>query len=214
MAKIAGRTGPLFGDDERILGTVAADQVIGDPYTDDNGLDIPGNGRTLAIGRGGHDWIQTFAGDDTILGDAARIAGTGRGGDDLIDAGAGDDLVAGDAERIRGQGRGGNDRILAGDGNDILAGDFGVDLGSAARGVDVFRLGRDSGLDQVLDLEIGKDLLDFRGFGGDPNAVIVEQVGTDLIVDLDGTAADLQEVLLVNVTLAAYQAELGGTILF
>jgi hypothetical protein len=72
----------------------------------------------------------------------------------------------------------------------------------------------DSGLDQVIDFEVGKDVLDFTGFGGDPDAVIVEDLGGDVIVDLDGTAADVQEVLIVNLTLAEYTAELGNTILF
>jgi hypothetical protein len=44
--------------------------------------------------------------------------------------------------------------------------------------------------------------------------VIVEDLGGDVIVDLDGTAADVQEVLIVNLTLAEYTAELGNTILF
>lgn len=67
---------------------------------------------------GGHDWIQTAQGDDTVYGDLYRLTDIARPlsghGHDTIDSGAGDDAIYAGA---------GNDLIHGGEGNDDITGD-------------------------------------------------------------------------------------------
>lgn len=67
------------------------------------------SGNDLANGGDGADELQTFGGDDTLIGSA---------GDDTLDGGAGKDVLKGGT---------GNDRLIAGDGDDRFDGGLGDD---------------------------------------------------------------------------------------
>jgi len=82
------------------------------------------------------------------------------------------------------------------------------------RGRDLFRFGPNSGRDTVFDFEPGKDILDFRGFGGDRAEVRFRDLEGAVLVDLDGTEAAIQEVVLLGVSLDGVLRELDRTILF
>lgn len=169
---------------------------------------------------GGNDTLRGGTGDDKLYGDCEAFAqGQPRGGDDLLLGEAGNDRLVGDFGLACDSAAGGGDTLDGGTGNDDLWGDFesvGGEEFSGSRGTDTFVFGAASGLDTIHDFEIGKDILDFTGFGGDPDAVLLDESGRDLIVDLDGTAADVQEVRILEVTAADFVRELvnGDTILF
>jgi len=58
-----------------------------------------------------------------------------------------------------------------------------------------------SGLDRIADFQMGTDSIDLSAyaFGGFSNINIAE-VGGDTIIDLDGTAVDIDGIVLSNVT--------------
>ena len=92
MATLIGGFTPGYLEvNNQIIGTVDADNIFGDPYTEGNfeGLTEPGG--VLSSGRGGNDHLDGAGGSDTIVGDAGQINGTGRGGNDIIDGGDGDE---------------------------------------------------------------------------------------------------------------------------
>jgi Ca2+-binding RTX toxin-like protein len=166
--------------------------------------------------RGGHDRLSGGVGDDFLVGDALQVNDTVVCGRDRLVGGAGNDLLVGDAASANGAIRCGDDVLDGGPGDDQLHGDV-IDPGSdpaLVRGRDVFRFGPDSGLDTVHDLELGKDVLDFRSFGGDPERVRFLDLGASVLVDLDGTNAAIQEVVLLGMGLDSVLRELDRTILF
>lgn len=233
---------PGGGAAERLLGTAQDDEILGDPFSAENRAAFPDNGRTLDADRSGRDTILGLEGSDLLLGDAWIVQGTGRAAGDRILAAPRPDVVFGDAHRIRARGRGGDDRLLGGAGRDFLVGDFAttdgtgrcgndlldggpgddqlysdaIDRGTGAfvGGRDPFRFGPNSGRDIVFDLELGKDIVDFRGFSGDPAGVCFRALGAAVLIDLDGVDASIQEVVLIGVSLDAVLRELDRTILF
>jgi Ca2+-binding RTX toxin-like protein len=143
-----------------------------------------------------------------LFGDAREMSGHVRGGDDRIfgldgaeEEGLGE-AIYGDAGTLRGYSRGGNDWIEGRGGNDDLWGD-GVLSDAAVGGTDGFAFRPGCGLDTIHDFEVGKDKIVLIGFGAVPQ--IVADNG-DTILDLDGTAADIDAVRLIGIAPGA----LGG----
>jgi Ca2+-binding RTX toxin-like protein len=120
--------------------------------------------------RGARDQLDGGDGRDILYGDAHAMSGWVLGENDTLEGGAGRDTLFGDAATA-GIGaealgvRGGDDFVIGGAGGDLLWGDFADVDGRVTGGRDSFIFGEDSGADQVLDFEPGKDVLDIRAYG-------------------------------------------------
>ena len=98
------------------------------------------------------------------------MSGQTVGENDTLEGGAGQDILFGDAFAAGSQAkaldvRGGDDFLIGGTGPDRMWGDFADVKGGVTGGHDAFIFGQDSGSDQVLDFEPGKDVLDIRAYG-------------------------------------------------
>ena len=152
---------------ENLIVTATPAPWRGDTLHDSQGDDkiLAGEGEnTIFATRGGHDWIVTGSGPDSV---------TDSGGNNLIDTGAGDDDVLANGL--------GDDWILAGEGSDLVH-DFGgnnwIDAGA--------------GDDTVLagdgdDLILGGSGNDWIGDDGGANLI---EAGADLDIVVGGVDAD------------------------
>lgn len=97
--------------------------------------------------------ITGTAGDDKLRGTKL---------DDLIEGGAGRDQLSGGRGNDILFGGGGGDWLSGGFGDDVIVGGSGNDKLRGGRGSDVFVFEDGAGKDQIVDFEIGVDLIDFR----------------------------------------------------
>lgn len=203
------------GGDDVLDGDDGNDIIFGDADDMDNhNSSLTSAGQVIA----GSDMIDGGAGDDTIYGDAQ--SGTQSGyiygaelslmvaGNDTILGGEGDDVIYGDFQEIVNfQGSEfvlGYDTIVGGSGNDQMWGDIGgisiANDGIVDYGNDVFVFATGSGLDTVHDFASGDDFIDVSGYGvTDISQLSISTVGDTTTIDFDGTAADIDEVVLLGV---------------
>ena len=192
-----------LGGADQVDGRAGADLMIGglgdDRYFVDNAGDVvvelPGEGTdqiTTEISFTLPDNVEDASAfgstSITLTGNALAnflVAGVGFG--DTLDGGAGDDNLLGTE---------GDDVIIGGPGDDLLRG--GDDLGFF---LDRFIFATGDGNDQILDFEVGLDLIDLSATGlsfadltitdTGPNATIT--YGTDTITVFNTTAAQLDQ---------------------
>lgn len=113
------------GIDATIVGTSAADRIVGTP------------GEDVIVARGGADQIQGLAGGDLICAGRGADQVEGNSGDDTIfGAGGGDQLSGGRADDTL-FGRKGGDQLFGNGGADGLVGGPGFDLGGGGLEIDV-----------------------------------------------------------------------------
>lgn len=193
----------------------------------DNTVPIEADGSSLNEIYGGSDTIEGAEGNDTIYGDFTVSRATSyqdhevayiESGDDFIGGGSGDDWIYGDGLSAQAQDHGGtiasatilsgDDTIEGGAGNDNLVGDYlQVEvIGDAVfeTGADVFVFNPGSGLDVIHDFETGQDRIDLTGYGVTDISeldITNEFVNGEwqAVIDLDGTAADVDEITLLGV---------------
>ena len=151
----AAGTAAYFGEDV-ILGGGGGNLVFGDAllvigewegslfdyaalvFGDDECLELRG----LLDGIGASDWIESGAGDDSVMGQGGADSLFGGAGDDLIFGGAGDDFIDGGI---------GSDSLLGGDGSDLF-------VLRASEGADALGLA-----DVIMDFDITTDSLGLAG---------------------------------------------------
>lgn len=129
------------------------------------------NSDVLSPGGNNNLWIQSFAGDDVLVGAALADLIEAGDGNDTIDSGGGNDAVLAGA---------GNDTIQAGDGDDCVGGGDGDDTVDTGNGND--RLRGEAGNDN-LDGSGGEDTI----AGGEGNDKLQGNQGQDII---SGDAGD------------------------
>lgn len=159
---------------------------------DDIGNDavLGGSGRDVLAGLAGDDVIKGFGGNDILRGDgdSSRPQFNSPGGNDIIFGGAGrdriggkggDDMLYGGLANDTIYGDGGNDIIRGGKGKDTLYGDSSRDKGS-----DTFVLALGEGRDDIMDFEVGRDLIglaDGLTFG----SLSIAKKGNDTVISAD-----------------------------
>lgn len=105
-------------------------------------------------------------------GNSDSLFGTANG--DFITSGAGNDFLAGSS---------GNDVLIAGSGNDIVIGGSGNDILVGGAGNDIFFLGVGEGQDNILDFQVGSDLIALSG-GLSFGQLNFIQSGSDTLISL------------------------------
>lgn len=164
-----GGTSMLFGGDDTIIGTAAADRIYGD-------ADIVGAGSSVV---GGNDVIYGGAGDDLIYGDTATEGPNITGGNDTIFGGFGNDTIFGGGGNDRIYGESGDDSINGGSGNNYIDGGGRNDTIITGSGNDTV-LGN-TGNDVIFTF-LGDDLI----YGGPGNDRLDGGTGSDTIYGGDG----------------------------
>lgn len=192
-----GRIKRSSDDDSKIMGTDRSDDFRLTNWHD------------VALGKGGYDWMNGGAGDDTLEGGQGfdrLIGGTGydvlRGGhgndtlegqrgsdllraydgNDLLFGGHGHDTLSGEDGRDTLVGGNGNDQMSGGAGSDYLLGGTGYDMLRGSAGSDTLEGGRGN------DLLIGGSSADTFIFkeGHDRDTISDYQAGFDrLMIDDD-----------------------------
>ncbi|WP_170770400.1 calcium-binding protein [Ruegeria lacuscaerulensis] len=181
-----------------VIGSDVSEDVI---LTDLDDVAEMGGGNDVVVGLYGNDTISGGDGGDFLFGDTDWAVVSGQSSDDVLNGGADDDLIVGDAPNLYGDTVGGNDIIIGGAGNDDLWGDGSL-FDEAVGGADSFVFNPNSGLDTVHDFEVGKDKLDISGHGiaeTDFLSLNIQEIDGNTIIDLDGTALDLDEITLLGV---------------
>jgi len=138
------------------------------------------------VGSTAKDVVNGGAGNDSLSGRNGNDALTGDAGADTLSGGNGIDSLwgGGDADLL--QGGADNDKLWGDGGNDVLMG--GTDRGAlkvnTANAISTFRIGdsltgglnidtfvfnNGDGVDQILDFQVGTDLLDVNGLWFDGN---------------------------------------------
>ncbi len=131
-------------------------------------------GDDLIYGDNGNDTLSGGVGNDTIFGDrdSNGVSVGANGQQDCINGGSGDDLLYGNEGQDTLNGGDGNDTLYGGKDNDILnggagddwlCGDTGDNTLIGGPGSDRFVLTNHSGIDTVLDFEVGIDKFSVAG---------------------------------------------------
>jgi Ca2+-binding RTX toxin-like protein len=151
---------------------------------------MAGAGDDFLLGRDGDDRLEGGDGDDILSGGNGNDQLFGGNDDDVMTGGAGNDLVNGDAGSDVVMGGSGDDTINGGAGNDVILGDVGNDTYIASTGSDIYRFGFGDG----QDVYRGSTAADVRGtdvfaFEDDvtTNHLWFERVDNDLWVRLLGS---------------------------
>lgn len=125
----------------------------------------------------GDDSVDARGGDDHVFGEDGNDSLSGGSGNDLLDGGSGNDILHGDA---------GADRLLGGAGDDVLAGGAGNDTLEGGDDNDVYLFGAGDGQDIAIDAS-GSDAVQLTG-GLSGSQITMRRVGSDLVIDINGTA--------------------------
>lgn len=145
------------------LNLAAQFQNIGDPGGDVNGPPV--------IGYLSESQFENLVGtrrDDVLIGDGGRNVIEGANGNDTI------------------RGLGGRDEIFGGAGNDRIEGGRGNDILNGQGGIDVFVFGANSGTDQILDYQDGRDLMEISDHVGGFASLVISDDSGDRVIDHDG----------------------------
>lgn len=155
----------------------------------------------VALGRGGHDRIQTVAGQDLILAGDGNDSVTTGGLDDRLYGGLGDDALSGEQGNDRLFGEAGADQLTGGEGDDLLWGGAGPDRLTGNGGIDTVALSYNEGMDTVLDFKLGEDRIGLVGtlkF----NQLAISQSGSSTLIKFGKTTL----VELLNVRAESFAA--------
>lgn len=201
-----------FGNDVLIGGDDdAADFLVGDVgnlslIT----VSIPNYAVTVTASFGDDD-LFGGAGDDTLYGDTTGFGHRNKPdpndssfeynvwlGDDTLFGGAGDDVLVGDVDYLFGDHSYGDDVLFGGTGNDMLTGDSESSIGTIG-GNDIFVFAPGDGIDTVTDFVQGQDRIDVSAYGvTSVEKIVMYYDGDALVLDLDGTGAEIDEVRLID----------------
>ena len=169
-----------------ILGDDAANTLVG--FDDSEGI----------FGQGGNDTISAWRGGDS---------GSGGNGNDVVNGGPGNDDLAGDAGNDTLVGEAGNDRLDGSTGDDILIGNQGNDDLIGGLGADKFLIGREDGVDRILDFS-AEDKIDFGAFNFASSQQVLDsfqQKGANAVIDLgDGDKLVLQNTLVADLSASQF----------
>ena len=194
---------------DRKIGTDGDDTLGGDNSNDvfsgkkANDLIFGFNGNDWINGNQGNDLINGGFDDDTLYGGKGIDSITGSDGSDLIFGNRSDDLLDGSTGNDTLRGGKGNDLIIGGDGDDFLFGGDGNDSLIGGNGSDRFLLSTNSGIDTILDFEVGKDLL-VLGNGLSFSQLSISQDNTSTFIRFSATGEILSS--LNGVTASAINA--------
>ncbi|MCL1467457.1 DUF4347 domain-containing protein [Argonema galeatum] len=136
-----------FGMSEGRVGATIVGSAVADRLEANAGANII-NGRSgndTLMGAGGNDQLYGNQGDDFLNGNQGKDNVYGGQGNDVIYGGKDDDLISGDL------------------GNDLLVGDLGNDTLIGGPGNDTFVLGSNTGVDTLVDFQVGLDRLGLSG---------------------------------------------------
>ncbi len=136
----------------------------------------------------GQEFLGSTGGDGYVGTDFRDIA-RGNAGSDVFAGALGADKLFGNA---------GDDSLSGGDGKDLIVGGRDDDTLTGGRHADTFRFNPGSGDDTVTDFQVGKDVLDFDGYGSDASITAAEVDGSTVITIASGD--DVATVTLLNVT--------------
>ncbi|MEM9061416.1 MAG: tandem-95 repeat protein [Pseudomonadota bacterium] len=182
---------------DSLIGGPGADSMAGGPGDDTFAIDDAGD-VLVELPGGGYDRALVFT--SVTLADNIEAA-TLRGTDDLdvtagstgtwITGNSGDNELTGGASSDRLDGRAGNDTLDGAGANDILEG---------GSGADVFVLSVDTGIDTILDFELGVDLIDISALGARFTDMFIEDRGGDAVVAHASGTAILKGVASVDLS--------------
>lgn len=153
-------------------------------------------------GKSGNDTILAGNGNDTVSSGSGDDLAKGGRGADIIKGGSGEDtIIAGDgADELRGgsdndllMGGRGDDTLFGGDGEDTLDGGSGSDFLTGKSGADTFVFASDSVTDEILDFEVGLDVIDLSRM-----SVTVQNFLIDYQVDGSAQVFVASELLVVR----------------
>lgn len=134
--------------------------------------------------------------------DCAPDGDTGHGS--LVIGTLGDDLLAGTGQNDQLQGHAGDDTIFGaegrdtifgGDGDDRIEGGLGFDELTGGLGADRFVFAAFAGTDDILDFEVGVDMLELSG---DLSIISMTEIDTDGIDGVDSTLVQLSSTASVT----------------
>jgi Ca2+-binding RTX toxin-like protein len=136
-----------------------------------------GPNRDIILGKEGVDTLLGNRGEDSLHGGEDNDIIYGTEDSDFLEGGKGNDTLWGGRE---------NDTLWGGVGDDFLSGDSGDDFLIGGSGNDRFLLGANSGMDTILDFELGKDAIDLsRGLTS--SQLSITQTNSDTLIRLTAT---------------------------
>jgi Ca2+-binding RTX toxin-like protein len=132
-------------------------------------------------GFGGQAEGDTYINVENVFGSSFGDVLLGNATDNTLNGWAGDDHLFGDFGNDNLQGDAGQDRLEGGAGNDLLDGGLGNDVLVGGTGADTFIFRPSSGADQIVDFQIGTDLiaLDVQGRSRNPDTFENNPFGND-----------------------------------
>jgi len=159
---------------------------------------------------GGDDMLIAQPRASTLYGDAKLLSDGAIGGDDtLVGASAFDQaftVMYGDGEQLLGHAQGGDDVLVGGTtSNDTMWGDAATVGPQAGTGSDRFVFAPQTGHDQIMDFQPGKDHIELDGFGFNGFADLAshfEETADGVLIGFDGN----DDILLRGVTKAQLSA--------
>lgn len=184
----SSHTSIVSGGDDHVSGGADGDSVYGDFYYAYAHGAYYNSGGTYTV-QGGNDVVEGGAGNDNVYGDFYYARAYQYGTNEAVSIVSGDDIVNGGT---------GNDSLW-GDAGDV----YGYNGGTFTAGADVFVFDLNSGLDNIRDFNDGLDLIDVSAYGFSDWASLsayVSDNGYHSTIDLDGTAADVDEIFVYNTT--------------
>ena len=207
----------LFGGDGNDLlnGGESSDSLSGDNGNDtihggkDDDLAHGGADNDLIYGDDGSDILCGDEGNDTIFGDRGEneLGPVGAiGQQDCINGGSGDDLLYGNEGQDTLNGDDGNDTLYGGKDSDILNGgagddwlfgDGGQDTLIGGIGNDRFVLNSNSGIDTILNFEVGTDKFVLAG-GLSFDALQINSTTNGYVLQVATTGEVLANIFGVN----------------
>ncbi|MDB9529817.1 calcium-binding protein [Oscillatoria sp. CS-180] len=157
-----------------------------------------GSENEILIGTPDSDLLDGLGGNDVISGLAGADSLDGNTGNDVINGGSDNDILLGSNDNDVVSGDAGDDLIDGGSGNDVLLGGIGADT---------FTVTPTSGVDIIVDFEVGVDTLRLEGgltlgqislVQSDSNTLVLTETGTPLVGLANVQADDLVDSVVVG----------------